>query len=394
MSSGAEQTAALVVATSPRALAVVGGLPLAVRAVLALRRAGVAEIGVFAGAREHPALRAALRRRDVVVRWLGGPRDAERLSGLGSVSVVPGDVLVDEDGVRRAPLCPPGVLPRLLEEIESRAAVPDALRGAGMSAEPAPGEGLWVQPSPGDGVATLEARLLDHLATRTAAGDSYLAALIDRRAARPLTRLLLPWRITPSQITLASLAVGLLGALGLATTSYGGRLAGVLLLVASIWLDCVDGEVARARFEQSAAGARLDVLGDYLVHLAVFTGLGVGLARQGLGLSAAWAGVGLVAGVATAMAVLHALFVRPALARGGDIHWAGDGESRRGTPVARVVEKLASRDYTYLLLVLALVGRLQWFVYAAAVGSWLFAAGLIGYAWTCRRAARQAELAS
>jgi phosphatidylglycerophosphate synthase len=162
----------------------------------------------------------------------------------------------------------------------------------------------------------------------------------------------------------------------------------------SVWLDCVDGEVARARFEQSPAGARLDVLGDYLVHLAVFAGLGVGLTREGLGPSAAWAGVALVGGVAAAMAILHALFIRPALVRGGDIHWTGDGDSLRGAPVATVVEKLASRDYTYLLLVLALVGHLEWFVYAASVGSWLFAAGLVGVAWARRRAVGHVEVAS
>jgi len=250
------------------------------------------------------------------------------------------------------------------------------------------GPGLFVPLDLAHPPAALERALLDHLARRTTA-DSYLAPLIDRRLSRPLTRLLLDWPVTPSQITLASLLVGLLGAAGLATVSYAGRLCGLLALVASIVLDCVDGELARARFEQSAAGARLDVIGDYAVNLATFVGLGIGLARQGLPPAGVWATVGLVGGVAAAMATVHALFVRPALTRGGDLHWAGDGASLRGTPLATVVEKLASRDYTYLLLVLALLGRLEWFVYASAAGSWAFVAGLLGYRTYLRRALRR-----
>ena len=374
---------ALVVVTSPRALSIVGGLPLAVRAVLARRAAGTREIAVFARS-EAPRLRATLERRGVRVRWLDASADAGPLGDVDSVAIVPGDVLVDEDGVRRAPVCPATALPRLLGELAGGAALAMALRRVGVSPEPTPGAGLWVPLNDAHSPDTLEAALLDHLARRTTVGDSYLARLIDRRVARPLTRLLLPWPITPSQITLVSIALGLVGAAGLATTSYAGRLGGGLALLVSIWLDCVDGEVARARFEQSAAGARLDVAGDYLVHLAVFLGLGIGLARQELGASAAWAAGVLVAGVVVAMAVMHALFIRPALVRGGDIHWAGDGDALRGTSVATVLEKLASRDYTYLLLIFAAVGHLEWFVYAAAAGSWLFVAGLVGY-WSVRR---------
>jgi hypothetical protein len=59
------------------------------------------------------------------------------------------------------------------------------------------------------------------------------------------------------------------------------------------------------------------------------------------------------------------------------------------TPLTAIVEKLASRDYTYLLLVLALLGHLEWFLYAAAVGSWVFVAGVLGYRGYQRLALRR-----
>jgi phosphatidylglycerophosphate synthase len=224
----------------------------------------------------------------------------------------------------------------------------------------------------------LESALLEHIGDQTTS-DSYLAALIDRPLSRPLTRLFLRTALSPVHVTLLSVAIGLLGAAGLATVSYWGRLTGVLLLVASVVLDCVDGDMARARLVQSAEGARLDVAGDYVVHLAVFLGLAIGLWRGGLPPSGPWTALALMGGVVAAMIAVHVLFIRPALRHGGDLHWTGDADSLRGRPGASVAEKLASRDYTYLLLVLAALGHLEWFLYAAAGGAWLFTAALIAY---------------
>src|SRR5262249_11756696 len=229
--------------------------------------------------------------------------------------------------------------PALVEDLAAGRPLGEALRRAGTSPEPAPGAGLFIPLDPVHPPATLEVTLLDSLGRHTAVGDSYLAAVVDRRLSRPVTRWLpgKPW-VSPSRVTGLSLAVGLLGAAGLMTTGYGTRLAAVLCLLVSIVLDCVDGEIARARFEQSAAGARLDVIGDYLVNLSVFVGLAIGLARDGsTGLGA---GLVLLGGVAAATVAMHVLFVRPALVRGGGLHWEGDATSLRGRRAAGAVEKL------------------------------------------------------
>jgi hypothetical protein len=78
------------------------------------------------------------------------------------------------------------------------------------------------------------------------------------------------------------------------------------------------------------------------------------------------------------MLVVHRVVVQPALRQGGDLHWRGDAGARRA-PLVTLTEKLASRDYTYLLLLCALLGHLEWFLYGAAAGAWLFTAGLLGY---------------
>jgi phosphatidylglycerophosphate synthase len=403
---------AVVVATLPGSETVVAGLPLAARAALVLDAAGVEAVAVLAP--DRPAwLRGPLERRGVAVTWLATPDDAARFADRagerGPALVLRGDVLVDAAGARALTAAVPatrfedasgravawhclpaelvpclraaaaGVAPpagATARAAEARAPGPESRGHEAPSLEA--GEGLVLSLAGAGSPGALEARLLGALARRTERRDSYLAALIDRRLSRPVTRLFLRTPLTPSGVTLLSVAAGLVGAAGLATTSYATRVAGVLCLLASIVLDCVDGEVARARLEQSPAGARLDVVGDYVVHLAVFGGLATGLLRQGLPPGGGRAALALVGGVGAAMLVMHVLFVRPAL-RQGDLHWGGGGSSGGDTAIADVAEKLASRDYTYLLLVLALLGHLEWFLYAAAVGSWVFAVALLGY---------------
>jgi phosphatidylglycerophosphate synthase len=332
----------------------------------------------------------------VAVRWIEALPEAAASPRPGSgdclTLLLAGDVLVDAAAVRALRGAVPGIVwtaagRRVGVVCPTTNAAACARRvGLGQESpepEPPPVEtriltGLATPLSAAGSAARLERALLDHLTDRPA-GDSYLAALLDRPLSRPLTRLLLRSSLAPSHVTLLGIAIGLLGAAGLATVWYWGRLGGVLLLVASVVLDCVDGDLARAQLAENSEGARLDVVGDYLVHLAVFAGLSVGLLREGLPAYGAWAVLALLTGVAAAMMVVHALFIRPALQRGGDLHWPGDSESLRGRPGASVAEKLASRDYTYLLLVLTAIGHLEWFLYAAAGGAWVFTAALIAY---------------
>ncbi len=379
----------------------VGGLPLAVRSILALRAAGFDDVGLVAPARPDWATEP-LRRRGVRVRWEPHPAPAQAdgpRSGHASTLFLAGDVLVDAVAAEALRSARPGPVRtaggRLVGEVRVGS---DGIDGLDRDESPAPGrsrepgtriiEGLAVPLADAGSPGGLERALLAHLADRPA-GDSYLAAVLDRPMSREVTRLLLRTPLTPSQVTALGVAIGCLGALGLATVSYWGRLVGVLLLIASLVLDCVDGDLARARLDENPTGARLDVIGDYLVNLAVFAGLAIGLLREGLPPGGGWAALALVSGVGAAMTTVHILFIRPALRGGGDLHWAGDAESLRGQPGASVLEKLASRDYTYLLLLLALVGHLEWFLYAAAGGAWLFTAGVVAYAlFAHRRVAR------
>ena len=399
---------AVVVATRPEALAIVGGLPLAVRAVLELRAAGFTTVDVVAGPSQCEV--------DVWLERRGLGRATSSPSALGPspVLVVTGDVLFEtkvlapllmaaragpirvvrvSDVPRRevwAAVCPARGVAALIAGLDGGCrSLGDAIQTLGALDEPPVplAEGLCIPLEGARTPARMTVALLDHLGRRAAATDGYLATLFDRHLSRWLTRRIVDWPITPNQVTMTSIIVGLIGALGLATFSYRVRLGSVVALLLSSVLDGVDGELARARFEQSATGARLDLGGDYVVNVATFAALAVGLAGEGLSRLAVGAGALLLLGVGAATSVMHAFVNGPALARSDDLHDAGDAAGPRGEAVTAVVEKLAGRDYLYLVLVLAGVGRLDWFVYAAAIGSWIFVAGLLAY-WSHYRLRR------
>ena len=88
-----------------------------------------------------------------------------------------------------------------------------------------------------------EARVLLERANRP--DDGFYSTFVLRKASTPLTALALRMRLTPNQVSVFSLFVGLAAALCFATGSWGGLLAGALLMQASLIIDCVDGEVAR-----------------------------------------------------------------------------------------------------------------------------------------------------
>jgi phosphatidylglycerophosphate synthase len=197
--------------------------------------------------------------------------------------------------------------------------------------------------------------------------DGYLARF-DRRLSVSITRLLLPFPVSPNQVTAASLLLGFLGAWRLASGSPQTQFEGALLLWFCALLDGCDGEIARLKHHVTSWGGEFDLLADHLAHLATFIALPIGVARLHPDQDWWLPGVLLVSGF---------------LAAGFSVWWLvlRVPEDER-SPLALVVERIASRDYVYLIVALTAIGRLDWFVWTAAIGSHAFWAWLW---WTARR---------
>jgi hypothetical protein len=87
--------------------------------------------------------------------------------------------------------------------------------------------------------------------------------------------------LTPNQVTMISLAVGLVAAAAFATGERPGLVAGAILLQLAFTLDCVDGQLARYTRTFSKLGAWLDSIFDRTKEYLVFTGLAIGASRAG-----------------------------------------------------------------------------------------------------------------
>jgi len=212
----------------------------------------------------------------------------------------------------------------------------------------------------------LEARSVERemLASLIQPTDSFFSRHLDRHLSRRISLVLVRRGVHPNLVTALATLVGLIGAGLLVSVARPLQVIGALLFVFATVLDGCDGEVARLSLRSSELGRRLDLISDNIVHGAVFAAIGFGSYRaHPTPLMAAVAGAALVGlGLATAAGFWYSAWL---------------DRTGRHEVVRNSFESLVSRDFAYLLLVLAVLGKLAWFVWAAAMGSYVFALLLV-----------------
>ncbi|MCC7417041.1 MAG: CDP-alcohol phosphatidyltransferase family protein [Acidobacteria bacterium] len=350
----------------------VGGLTLLGRALLALDARGVERIAVVG---ESPIGRDPA----FVARALGRRRVAASLVYVEDGADLEPRVAL---ALNRPLASPVVVLPRPILANEAHvlnaAQRPIADLGAVRGASPDP-----AAPLGDDERQALERRLFAAI-RKPITIDGAVAWLVLRPVSRQLTRLCWRTPITPNQISIVAL---LLGVASGPVVALGGRtasVAGALLLAANLLLDCVDGELARLTHRTSRLGEWLDTIGDDASLVSYLLGLGAVVPALPLGvdpLEAAWAAAALFA--ATSLYV-YGVLVR----RVGTVDTALYPHARAGRSLLAYAMK---RDFFVLLfLVLAIAGR-EWISLSAiCLGTMVNAAGVFGTAALGRRAAGRA----
>jgi phosphatidylglycerophosphate synthase len=134
---------------------------------------------------------------------------------------------------------------------------------------------------PGPALAVVDAVDEDALRLRRASrsDDGFLSTFLVRPLSRRLTRRAVLRGLSPASITAVSLTLGLASAAAYGGGGRGWLLLGSLLLLCSLVVDCVDGEVARYTRTFSPLGGWLDVASDRIKEYAVYAGLVTGVAR-------------------------------------------------------------------------------------------------------------------
>ena len=187
---------------------------------------------------------------------------------------------------------------------------------------------------------------------------------VDRWFNRPVGRVILSksfvWTpITPNQISLLSLGVGLAGAWMIASGQRASTIWGALLFQLSAVIDCVDGDIARVLFKESKLGKWLDLGGDQVVHIAIFAAIAWGLHQAGSNAPVLALGAACITGSLLSFAVILHRILRPP---------PGPANCR----LQKLIDGATSRDFSVLVLALACWGKLEWFLWLTAIGSQIF----------------------
>jgi phosphatidylglycerophosphate synthase len=128
-------------------------------------------------------------------------------------------------------------------------------------------------------------------------GEHWAGRLYMRKISLRVTRLLVRTPVTPDQLTWTMVVCGVASGAALAIPGPAGAVLAALLMQLFLLFDCVDGEVARWKGQNSATGIYVDRLGAYLADAALLAGAGFRAAESGLG---GW----LSLGIATALGVV------------------------------------------------------------------------------------------
>ena len=210
--------------------------------------------------------------------------------------------------------------------------------------------------------------------------------IVDRYFNRKLspffTKLFLKLKLSPNAITVLATLIGLAGATSFGMGTYAAGLLGALLFQLAAVIDCCDGEVARLTFTESPLGAKLDLVLDNVVHMAVFAGIAYGsyqthaLSEQGW----LYLALGAVAVLSNAMAfwLVTRLAARPSV--------PAEASTAHSKWKDFLLRNIATRDFSVVVLLFAVIGRLDWFLLLAVIGSALFGLVLTWLAFSTRSA--------
>lgn len=386
------------------ALAVVCGLPVLVRSLLLLERAGFRHAWLLVDPDDRPLLADSiephLRLRPraegrLVVSWI---ERADRTLGViasalpetgvdvlywpGELScglivpdvammVVPSDHAVVAAGEGSSGVSGPILIGReaLLAHAHSdEAGLVEALARQGRLTRTVPAPQMVRIVSDADRARAVS--LLLRSLRKQADGE---LAKYNRYVSLPITSWLAGSSVTPNQATLAAGSVGLLSGVCAATGGYWWLLLGAILYQISNILDGIDGELARVKLLESRLGEWCDTVSDDLTNVAFTVGTAIGCWRTWH--SDTYLGLGVItaAGLAITAAIMyHGLITTH---RSGDLNaflwpWEQGNRLQAAARFPGNVRFLFRRDaFAYMAVAASLAGQARVTAWLAALGA-------------------------
>ncbi|WP_405870338.1 MULTISPECIES: CDP-alcohol phosphatidyltransferase family protein [unclassified Streptomyces] len=215
-------------------------------------------------------------------------------------------------------------------------------------------------------------------------GEHWAGRLYMRRVSLRFTRQLVRTPVTPDQLTWTMVVCGVASGAALMIPGPTGAVLAVILMQFFLLFDCVDGEVARWKGQNSAAGIYVDRLGAYLADAALMAGAGYRAAESGVG---GWLSIGIATALGVVLLKASTDLVDVARARRG-LGVVDDESTRPRSQGVATVRRLAAAfkihrvtngiEASLVLLVAALadaatggIDPTRWALGALAVITWV-----------------------
>jgi phosphatidylglycerophosphate synthase len=367
------------IARAPDGDPTVLGLSLIQRAALAARRADYAQVFLLAAQGVTAPGMAA------VADWRGLAATLSPSNGAPLI-IAPAAILAETEWLER--LASTRIKPAKWAAIPNRIVMlapglapdaADALDRDGGARNPADVEGrlarLFGPPAPisadidpmvvktSEDARVAERRLLCALVKDT---DGFMARHVERPISLQISRRLAGTAITPNQMSLISIAVGICGGPFFLSARPLLQTIGALLFLAHSILDGCDGELARLKFQQSRWGGVLDFWGDNVVHTVIFGCMAIGWSLSAAAIWPLWLGVAAVLGTLGSAGFVYWRLMR--FKDGGDTLFTSVSDAPEH-PLTRLLDSASRRDFIYLVILLALFGRSSWFLALAGIGA-------------------------
>lgn len=364
-------TTAIVLADPASAQVRVAGLSQVARAVLSLRRAGLSRAIVHATGERRPLEELVGREaQGFPVDWSDGAAsangdgpllvlDTAHVRDIPDPASVTADAVVyyEDAGLLACPAARAAALAPIVAGAASVAEVADRAAAAGVPVERKKADFFACT------VADPDAAERALVRTLTKPSDGPMARYFDRKISGLFSRFLVRTRLTPNWITIIASAIGVGGAALLAVGWYWRCIIGAALFVFSTIIDGCDGEVARLKFRETKFGGLLDLVLDNVVYTCIFSGIAWGLARVRPTSHPWWACAAMIEGIVVNASLMYFFVLKPKL----------DDKIQ----LLRWLEWLANGDFSYIVLLFAFTGHMEWFLWAAAGGVHAFIAALV-----------------
>jgi phosphatidylglycerophosphate synthase len=377
-------------------LAVVCGLPILVRNLLVLERAGFRQtlilvdpsdaLAVKQATDRHPRLRieiawvedtgdalapvlaAAGTKGAEVLYWPGETSCGRLAPAIASAPVRTGSMVIEDADSRQMGLA--------LLLIGTAALSAGGQLSAMQLAEQLSRDGRVERLAPSGPLIAIESR--DDLSRAEAAllqslrkKEDGALAKYDRAISLAISSLVMRLPVHPNYATVVAGLIGWMSGVIASHGGYGWLLAGAIVYYASNIVDGIDGELARAKLLESRLGQWLDTLFDDSTNLAFWLGTAIGSYRTWHSSTSLALGLAIAVGIVIVAAVMYHYLVT--VAHSGDLNamvWPWEsGEPDTASGVLGRVKFLLRRDtVSGVSVVAAALGQSRVMLWLAAAG--------------------------